>query len=215
MAGRFFPAYDAVMDILQQLGAALGLATLAGINLYLTVLVAGLAIRFDWLSLASAHENLAILGEPWVIGVAGALYVVEFFADKIPWLDSAWDVGQTFVRPLGGAFLGLAALGDLDPEMKVVAGLLAGGAAFSTHAMKASGRMLLNMSPEPVSNSVASVGEDGLVLGGLGLVAFAPVAAFFVFAVICVLAVVLVTKCWGKAGRTWRKRREKRADGLV
>lgn len=202
------------MEILQQLGLALGLATLSGLNLYLTVLVTGLAIRYDWLSLASAHENLAVLGNPWIIGVAATLYTVEFFADKIPWLDSVWDVGQTFVRPLGGAFLGLAALGELSPEMSVVAGLLAGGAAFSTHAFKASGRMLINLSPEPVSNSLASLGEDGLVLGGLGLIAGAPVVAFFVFLVVCVLAVVFVTKCWRLILRGWRERRLRTAKSI-
>lgn len=197
------------MDILQDLGVGLGLASLAGINLYLTVFVAGLAIRYDWLSLAAAHESLAVLGNPWIVGIAGGLYVVEFFADKIPWLDSAWDVGQTFVRPIGGAFLGLGALGELSPEVSVIAALLAGGAALSTHSLKASGRMLINLSPEPVSNSVASVGEDGLVLGGLGLVALAPVAAFFVFAGLCVLSVVLVAKLWGRVGQARRERRER------
>ena len=203
------------MEILQQLGVALGLATLSGLNLYLTVLVAGLAIRYDWLSLASAHENLAVLGDPWIIGVAAGLYVVEFFADKIPWLDSAWDVGQTFVRPVGGAFLGLAALGHLNPEMSVVAALLAGGAAFSTHALKASGRVLINLSPEPVSNSLASLGEDGLVLGGLGLIAGAPVLAFFVFLAICVMAIVIVSKIYKRVQRGMKERRARKLAFVI
>ncbi len=187
----------ALMDILQQLGLALGFATLSGLNLYLTVFVAGLAIRFDWVNLAAAHESLGILGDPWIIGVAGALFFIEFFADKIPWIDSAWDVLHTIIRPMGGIFLALNALGELDPAMSVVAGLLAGGASLASHSLKAGSRLLINLSPEPVSNAIASVGEDGLVLGGLGLMAVAPAIGFFVFLIFGVLAVVIVTKLWG------------------
>ena len=185
------------MEILEQLGLALGFAALSGINLYLTTLVAGLAIRFNWISLASEYEQLAVLGNGWIIGVAAVLFLVEFFADKVPWLDSAWDTVHTIVRPAGGVFLALAAMGELDPTASVIAGLLAGGATLATHSAKAGGRLLINMSPEPVSNVVASFGEDGLVLGGLTLMGLAPVIAFFVFLAVVVLAVVIVTRCWG------------------
>lgn len=197
------------MEILQELGVALGFASLAGINLYLTVLVAGVAIRMGWIDLAATHESLAILGSPVIIGVAGTLFLIEFFADKIPWVDSSWDVLHTVVRPIGGIFLALGALGTLDPEMTVVAGLLAGGASLSTHALKASGRMLINLSPEPVSNVATSLGEDGLVLGGLGLMAVAPAVAFFVFLVFCIVAVIVTTKLWGVIGRGLRTLRER------
>jgi len=189
------------MDILQQLGLALGFATLSGLNLYLTVFVAGMAIRYNWLDLAAAHEQLAILGDPAIIGVAGVLFFIEFFADKIPWVDSTWDMLHTLVRPVGGIFLALAALGELDPAMTVVAGLLSGGATLASHSLKAGSRLLINLSPEPVSNVVASVGEDGLVLGGLGLMAAAPAVGFFVFLIFCIVAVVIVTKLWGTIQR--------------
>jgi len=151
---------------IDQLGIALGLATLAGLNLYLTVLVAGLAVRFEWVALSSGFGDLAALGNPWVIGVAGALFLIEFFADKLPFVDSVWDLVHTAIRPAGGIALALAALGDMHPVATVVAVLLAGSAALSTHGTKSGLRASLNLSPEPVSNSVASVTEDSLLLSG-------------------------------------------------
>jgi|TARA_B110000037_G_scaffold32324_1_gene38942 hypothetical protein len=113
-----------IWKMFEHLGVALGLASLAGINLYLTTFVAGLAIRFNWIELASAHESLAVLGNEWVLAVAGTLMVVEFFADKVPWLDSGWDAVHTLLRPAGGVLLGMAALGDMDPKMLAIGGLL-------------------------------------------------------------------------------------------
>lgn len=175
------------MTLIEQLGTALGLASLAGINLYLTVLIAGLAVRFNWLDLAAAHESLAVLGDPWVISIAGVFFIIEFFADKVPYLDSLWDSIHTVIRPAGGIFLGLAALGDLNPALTVIAVMATGGAALSTHSTKAGVRGILNLSPEPVSNSVASVTEDGLVLGGLGVIALAPSIALFLFIIVVIL----------------------------
>lgn len=186
------------MELLTQLGLALGFATLSGLNLYLTVFVTGMAVRFGWVDLMVQHEQFAVLANPWVIGVAGVLFAIEFFADKIPWVDSAWDSLHTVVRPIGGILLALTALGELDPSMSVIAGLLAGGASLATHSLKAGGRLLINLSPEPVSNVVASVTEDGLVLGGLGLMAVAPVVGFFVFLAVCIVAVIITTKLWKK-----------------
>ncbi|MDP0491725.1 MAG: DUF4126 domain-containing protein [Verrucomicrobiota bacterium JB023] len=197
------------MEILDQLGVALGFATLAGINLYLTTFVAGLAIRFDWLALASKHEQLEVLGDPWIIGTAGLLFFVEFFADKIPWVDSTWDVLHTAIRPIGGILLALAALGQLDPTVSVVAGLLAGGTSLTTHLAKAGGRLFVNMSPEPVSNTVASVAEDGLVLGGLSMMALAPAVSFFVFFLAVILAGWVVWKTFGLIKKAWQKFRRK------
>lgn len=204
------------METLSMLGMALGFATLSGINLYLTTFLAGLAIRFNWIDLADKYESLAILGNPWIIGVAGVMFFIEFFADKIPWVDSSWDAVHTFIRPVGGTLLALAALGEMDPAVSVIAALLGGGTSLVTHATKAGGRLLINMSPEPVSNSVASIGEDGLVLGGLGLMAFAPVVAFFVFLAIVIFAIWLSRRTWGvirKGLSALRKRREKTATG--
>lgn len=186
------------MELLTQLGLAIGFATLSGLNLYLTVFVTGMAVRFGWVDLMAQHEQFSVLASPWIIGVAGVLFAIEFFADKIPWVDSAWDLLHTVVRPIGGILLALTALGELDPAMSVVAGLLSGGATLATHSLKAGGRFLINLSPEPVSNAVASVNEDGLVLGGLGLMAVAPAVGFFVFLAVCILAVVITTKLWKK-----------------
>ena len=201
------------METLSLLGVALGFATLSGINLYLTTFLAGLAVRFNWIQLADKYESLAILANPWIIGVAGVLFLLEFFADKIPWVDSSWDAVHTFIRPIGGTLLALAALGEMDPVISVIAGLLGGGTTLITHATKAGSRLLINMSPEPVSNTIASVGEDGLVLGGLGLMAFAPVVAFFVFLAVVILAVWLSRKTWGTIRRGWTALKQRRSEG--
>ena len=198
------------------LGMALGFATLSGINLYLTTFLAGLAIRFNWIDLADKYESLAILENPWIISIAGVMFFIEFFADKIPWVDSSWDAVHTFIRPVGGTLLALAALGEMDPAVSVIAALLGGGTSLITHATKAGGRLLINMSPEPVSNSVASLGEDGLVLGGLGLMAVAPVVSFFVFLAIVILAIWLSRRTWKvvrKGLGALRARRQKAPTG--
>lgn len=186
------------MTLIEQLGTALGLASLAGINLYLTVLVAGLAVRFNWLDLAAAHESLGVLADPWIIAFAAVFFIIEFFADKVPWLDSLWDTIHTVIRPAGGIYLGLAALGDLDPAITVIAVMATGGAALSTHSTKASVRAFLNLSPEPVSNSVASVTEDGLVLGGLSVIALAPGIALFLFIAVVILCISFTIWLWRK-----------------
>lgn len=198
------------METLSLLGVALGFATLSGINLYLTTFMAGLAVRFNWVDLADKYESLAILANPWIIGIAGVLFLIEFFADKIPWIDSSWDAIHTFIRPIGGTLLALAALGEMDSAVSVVAALLSGSTTLLTHATKAGSRLLINMSPEPVSNTVASLGEDGLVLGGLGLMAFAPVVSFFVFLVVVIIAIWLSRKTWGVIRRGYSALRNRK-----
>ena len=182
------------MDILQKLGPALGFATLAGLNLYLTVLLTGLAIHYHWIDLAASYPDLQVLGHPAVLIVAGVLFAIEFFADKVPWLDSAWDGLHTLVRPLGGAFLALHTLGHQnDHVVDVVTALLAGGVTLTTHGAKAGTRLIANGSPEPFSNVALSVVEDASVVGGLGLMAYsfhhAPYLSLGVFA--AVVAVLL------------------------
>jgi hypothetical protein len=184
------------MTLLDQLGVAFGLATLAGVNLYLTVLVAGLAVRFQWLDLATSHQQLAVLGNPWIIGVAATLFVVEFCADKIPMVDSVWDSIHTLIRPVGGVLLALTALGGLDPVVIAIAALLAGTASLSTHGAKSGARAVVNLSPEPVSNAIASVTEDGLVLGGLALIGLFPTIALFVFLGLAILCAVFAIYVW-------------------
>lgn len=195
------------MTLIDQLGVALGLATLAGVNLYLTVLVAGLAIRYQWIELSGSYAQLADLANPWIIGIAGALFLIEFAADKIPWLDSLWDSVHTIIRPAGAIFLALAALGEMNPVAVTIATLLAGGAALSTHGVKSGLRAFLNLSPEPVSNSLASVTEDGLVLGGLGLIALSPVVALFLFIGVVILCTAAAIWLWKKIFRFRKFRR--------
>ena len=161
------------MDVLQKLGPALGFATLAGLNLYLTVFATGLAIHYHWIDLSTTYPDLLVLGHPAVLVVAGILCAVEFFADKIPWLDSAWDALHTLIRPAGGAYLALQTLGPQhDPAFNVITALLAGGVTLTTHGAKAGTRLVLNGSPEPFTNILASVTEDATVVGGLGLMAY-------------------------------------------
>ena len=173
-----------VLPVLPQLGAALGLSSLAGINLYLTVFVTGLSIQQHWIDVSQTYPDLAILAHPAIIAISGVLYLLQFFADKVPWVDSLWDAVHTFIRPLGGAYLGVHALGAHDPTIDVIAALLAGTATLTTHAMKAGTRLVVNHSPEPFSNIALSVGEDAAVVGGLFLIKQDPVLAFIVFSLI-------------------------------
>lgn len=193
------------MSLIDQLGVALGLATLAGLNLYLTVFVAGLAVRFHWIELSGTYEHMAALGNPWVLGVAGGMFIIQFVADKVPWVDSIWDVVHTIIRPAGAICLALAVLGKMDPVAATIAALCAGTAALSTHGTKAGLRAFLNLSPEPVSNSVASIAEDGLVLGGLGLIGLSPAIAFFIFLAVVITCTAIAIWLWKKIFSLRRK----------
>ena len=160
---------------------ALGLATLAGVNLYLTVFATGLAIHFHWITLAPQYQSLEVLGNPWIISIAGVLYLLEFFADKVPWVDSIWDAVHTVIRPIGGALLAIQVLGHPSPAFMVIVALLAGGTSLIAHTAKAATRLASNTSPEPFSNIGLSLGEDAAVLGGLALMHFNPLLALIIF----------------------------------
>jgi len=151
----------------------LALACLAGVRAYLTVFGVGIAALLGWMPLPAGME---VVTSPWVLGTAGALAVVEFFADKIPGVDSAWDLVNTLARVPVGAFLASAAFSP-EGEWSVAAAVLGGAAALSTHALKSSTRVAINASPEPVSNWVASGTEDALAVGGLTLTVLAPIVA--------------------------------------
>ncbi|MDQ6654270.1 MAG: DUF4126 domain-containing protein [Verrucomicrobiota bacterium] len=172
------------MEQLNLLGVALGLAALAGINLYLTVFATGLAIQQHWITLAPQYESLGVLANPVIIVIAGVLYFLEFFADKIPWIDSAWDAVHTVIRPIGGALLAVQVLGNTSPAFQVVVLLLAGGTSLVTHTAKASSRLLVNTSPEPFSNIGVSLLEDGAVFGGLALIHYNAKLALAIFAAV-------------------------------
>ena len=171
------------MEQLQLLGVALGLATLAGLNLYLTVFVTGLAINQHWITLGPSYQSLETLGDPIIIAIAGVFYFLEFFADKIPWVDTAWDTVHTVIRPIGGALLGIQVLGDTTPTYQVIVALLAGGTSLVTHTAKSTTRVAANTSPEPFSNIALSLGEDAAVLGGLALIWYNPLVALGIFAI--------------------------------
>jgi hypothetical protein len=179
------------MDVLATLGRTLGFSLAAGVNLYATVALVGLAARFGWVTLP---EQFQVFNNPWVIGVAGVLYVVEFFADKIPWVDTIWDAVHTFVRPVGGALIAVAALGDASPTVEGLVALLGGAVAAGSHATKAGTRVAANASPEPFSNWALSIIEDVFVVG-LGLVTLKfPVLALGISLVI--LVVMMFTARW-------------------
>jgi hypothetical protein len=182
------------MEQLKLLGVALGLASLAGINLYLTVFVTGLAIHYHWITLGSAYQSLEVLGHPMIIVVAGILYLLEFLADKIPWVDSAWDAVHTVIRPIGGALLAIQVLGHPSPAFTIIVALLAGGTSLITHTAKSTTRLATNASPEPFSNIALSLGEDIAVVGGLALIHYNPLIALSVFAVMIALFVYFAAK---------------------
>jgi uncharacterized membrane protein len=186
------------MEVLQKLGIALGFATLAGIDLYLTVFATSLALYNGWIVLSPQYQDLAILGHPAVLIISGVMYFVEFFADKVPWLDSAWDAVHTAIRPLGGAFLAIETLGHPDPVFDVVIGLLAGAVTLTTHGAKAGTRLLVNGSPEPFSNVAVSLTEDVGVGAGLGVMVYSykhnPYLALIVFSAIILTLLYLLPK---------------------
>lgn len=184
------------METLQTLGVALGLASLAGLNLYLTVFVTGLAIQQHWINISQTYPELAVLAHPAVLAISGTLYLLQFFADKVPWVDSLWDSVHTLIRPIGGAFLALHVLGTADPVVDVIAALLAGSVSLMTHGMKAGTRLVANHSPEPFSNIALSVTEDLLVVGGLALIWRDPVLALIVFSVALLAIAYFGPKLW-------------------
>lgn len=157
------------MDTLQLIASASGIGFLAGIRLYLTVLTLGLAVRFELLRLGDGFSQLSVLGNWWVIGFAALATLIEFFSDKIPWLDSAWDSAHTIIRPVGAALLTVAAFDGVDPGLRFLLVLLTGGAALTSHSAKAATRLAVNHSPEPFSNVALSLAGDVAVPFGIWL----------------------------------------------
>ena len=153
------------MGVMEIIGIAGSVSLLAGWRLYLSIFATGLAMRLGALPLPEHLQSLDALANPWVMGIAAIAALAEFFADKVMWLDSAWDAIHTFVRPVGGALLALAIVDPSDPATQVVAFLLGGGAALTAHAGKAGARGVVNASPEPVSNVAVSTVEDVATAG--------------------------------------------------
>lgn len=179
------------MTPLQTLGFLLGASFASGLNLYATVAALGLLHRFEAIRLPA---QLEVLANPIVLGIAIALYVIEFIADKIPYVDNVWDVIHTFIRPPAAGVLAYAALGGVSDEWRIAAALLAGTVALTSHSTKASTRAAANTSPEPVSNWLLSIGEDGVALFLTWLAATHPVLALvLVLALLAVCIYVVVT----------------------
>ena len=187
------------MGIIQLLGSTLGLGLVSGINLYATVLVVGLGIRFDVIVLRPELHELEVLANPVVIVVAGLIFLVEFLADKIKWIDSIWDAVHTIIRPLGAALIGAVALGEVSPESVVIA-LLCGGVALSGHSTKAGLRLLVNHSPEPFSNVALSLIEDVLVVLGTYVAVQYPYVALTIVVLFVVAFLWFAPKFCGLCG---------------
>lgn len=171
------------------IGLLLGAAVASGLRLYATVAILGFLGRSGVIALPG---GLTVLASPWVIVVASSLYLVEFLADKVPIVDSVWDLVHTFIRVPAAALLAWAGVSGLPEEWRIVAALVGGGVALSAHGLKASTRAVINTSPEPVTNWAASLAEDGLTAFLLFLAVKYPLAASLAAAAVVVLAIALV-----------------------
>ena len=185
------------------LGIAASLSLLAGWRLYATVLAVGVALRFDWWHLPAQLTNLSVVSHTGVLAVAGLGFVCEFFADKIPWLDSIWDSVHTFIRPVGGALLAFSLISPADPKMQVIFFLLGGGMALLSHTTKTGTRLIVNQSPEPVSNVLVSLAEDAAVAGGLWLTMTHPLMVLAVAVVVAAICVLVIRLAWTLLRKQW------------
>ncbi len=181
------------MDAISNLALAGGLSWASGLRLYATVFTVGILAKFGYIHIP---ESLSILSNPVMIGVSGFLMVIEFLADKIPYVDSAWDSVQTFIRIPAGALLAMGAMNSADPIVATLAFLLGGSLTGMTHATKAGSRALINTSPEPVSNIATSFGEEGLWLGGGWLALAHPMVFLGVLAAFILVMIWLIPKLW-------------------
>jgi uncharacterized membrane protein len=175
------------------LGVAMGSAWLSGINLYATVVTLGLLQKFSFVKLPG---ELSVLSSGWVLGIAGVMYVVEFIADKIPAVDSAWDAVHTFIRVPAGAIMAATAFADFDPTVKTIAMIVGGGVALGSHGLKATTRLAANTSPEPVSNIALSIGEDIFTFGSAILMVISPVAILVIVVLFIILLIWLIPKIY-------------------
>ena len=177
------------MNPIETLGLALGAGFSSGLNLYATIVTLGLLQRFGVIHLPN---QLQVLAHPWVLGIAIALYVIEFLADKIPLVDTVWDAIHTVIRPPAAALLAYGAAGAAPPEWRCGAALLAGGVALTSHGTKASTRAAANASPEPFSNWALSLGEDALAVWLTWLATVHPTATIVVVSILLVIAGFLI-----------------------
>lgn len=191
------------MTMFETLGLVLGASFASGINLYAAVATLGLLQRYQIVHLPS---SLDILAHPVVLGVALTLYVVEFVADKVPFFDNLWDVVHTFIRPPAAAVLSYAAFGDVADPWRLGAALLAGSVALASHGSKASTRAAVNASPEPFSNWLLSLGEDGIAIFLAWLAVSHPVLTLVLVVVLVVVSVFVVVTLFHFVRRAWQRR---------
>jgi hypothetical protein len=181
------------MEWFATLGRTLGFSLAAGVNLYATVAILGLASRYGWVALP---DQFRVFDNPWIIGLAAVLYVVEFVADKIPWVDSVWDSVHTLIRPLGAALIAIAALGDASPVVQGLVALLGGTVAAGSHVTKAGTRVAANTSPEPFSNWFLSLAEDVFVIALSVITLKFPLLALGVSLVILLAMAMVSWRIW-------------------
>ncbi len=198
------------MGTIEALSLAMGTAWTSGINLYATIAALGIASRMEMIHLP---QNLDVLAHPGVIAVACIMYVIEFFADKVPYLDSGWDALHTFIRVPAGAVLAAEALGDLNPAMELMAILAGGSVALVAHGTKATARLAINASPEPFSNWLASVTEDVAVLGSIWLMFHHPLVMLLLVLTFVGFVIWLTPKVFRAAKRGFEILRNKLRRG--
>jgi hypothetical protein len=194
------------MGTIEALSLAMGTAWTSGINLYATVAALGIANRLEMIQLP---QNLEVLSHPGVIAIACIMYFIEFFADKVPYLDTGWDALHTFIRVPAGAILAARSLGDLNPGLELMALLAGGSITLIAHATKATTRLAINASPEPFSNWAASITEDLTVFGSLWLMFNHPIVMIILVLVFLALVAWLVPKIYRLAKRGFQALRNK------
>jgi hypothetical protein len=194
------------MGTIEALSLAMGTAWTSGINLYATIAALGIAGRSEMIQLP---PELQVLTHPAVIAIACIMYVIEFFADKVPYVDSGWDVLHTFIRVPAGAILAAKSLGDMNPALELAAILAGGTVALAAHGTKATLRLAINTSPEPFSNWTASVTEDIAVLGSVWMVFNHPIIMLVLVLTFLALVVWLIPKLYRLAKRGFQALRNR------
>jgi hypothetical protein len=204
---------DAQPGIMTLLGIAASVSLLSGWRLYLCILATGLAMRWHIVPLPEHLQALRVLPSPWVLGAAALATLCEFFADKVPWLDTIWDTVHTAIRPIGGALLATAIVDPSDSRMQVVTFILGGGGALLAHSGKAGARTVVNVSPEPFSNIALSTTEDFVTSGLLYVVYAYPYIAGAVAVGLFVLTIGMIFGAWKIAGHLFHRRPTSAKDG--
>lgn len=192
---------DQLEQIISLVALTMGVGWASGINLYATVLMLGMLNNMGHITLP---EELQVVGDPLVLMAAGSMYFIEFFADKIPGVDTGWDTLHTFIRIPAGAALAAGTVGDMTPAVGLAAALVGGSLAAGSHAAKAGSRVLINTSPEPVTNWTASISEDLLVLGGLWAALNHPIWFLVGLVVFILLLIWLLPKIWRGIKKVFR-----------